>query len=362
MTAPTSTASGSQPDPAGEGPHATLGEMTTTLPAETTAIDATEGSAARPARKPRREVKPLTYGRKGNVEIAFLWFFVTSPFIALAVTVPLAWKYDLLSWVDVGLFIPFYLFTAIGVTVGFHRYLTHGAFKAKRWLRIVLTLAGTMAIEGAPIRWVADHRRHHQFAEEENDPHSPWRFGESVGGLTKGMIWAHTGWLFTRENTNARRFAPDLVADKDVRWFQKNFVFVMILSLGLPTLLGGLITMSWKGALTAYIWAGLVRIGFVHHITWAVNSVCHVMGERPFSTGDKATNVWWLAILSMGESWHNLHHADPTCARHGVDKGQIDISARVIWFFEKMGWAWNVRWPKADRLNAKRIDQVKVPA
>jgi len=325
-----------------------------------TAADSTQPTAkttGRPA-KPR-EVKPLTYGRKGNVEIAFLWFFVTGPFLAIAVTTPLAWKYNLLSWLDVGLFLAFFVFTALGITVGFHRYLTHGAFKAKRWLRILLTLAGTMAIEGAPIRWVADHRRHHQFSDIEDDPHSPWRFGESLPGLTKGMIWAHMGWLFTRENTNARRFAPDLVADKDVRWFQKNFALVMIFSLGLPTVLGGLITMSWKGALTAYIWAGLVRVGIVHHISWAVNSVCHVMGERPFKTGDKASNVWWLAILSMGESWHNLHHADPTCARHGVDKGQIDISARLIWCFEKMGWAWNVRWPKTERIDSKRFNQPK---
>jgi stearoyl-CoA desaturase (Delta-9 desaturase) len=321
----------------------------------TTDRNASGGNPA-PARTPRKATQPLIYGRKGNIEIAFLWFFVTSPFVALAVAVPLAARYDLISWLDVAMFAFLFTFTGLGVTVGFHRYLTHGAFKAKRWLRITLTLAGTMAIEGAPIRWVADHRRHHQFSDEENDPHSPWRFGESLSGLTKGMIWAHVGWLFTRENSNARRFAPDLIADKDVRWFQKNFVFVLILSVFGPTVIGGLATMSWKGALTGYIWAGLVRIGIVHHITWSVNSVCHVLGNRPFKTTDKATNVWWLAILSFGESWHNLHHADPTCARHGVDKGQIDISARAIWVFEKLGWAWNVKWPKYDRLDSKRQD------
>jgi stearoyl-CoA desaturase (delta-9 desaturase) len=266
----------------------------------------------------------MLYGRKGNLEIFFLWVFVFTPLIALVAAVPVFWGWGM-SWVDVGLFGFLFVFTGLGVTVGFHRHLTHGAFKAKRWLRIVLTLAGTMAIEGAPIRWVADHRRHHQFAEEENDPHSPWRFGHSVKGLTKGLIWAHMGWLFTRENTNARRFAPDLIADKDVRWFQKNFVYVLLFTLLLPTALGGLLTWSWQGAVTAYFWAGLVRVAMVHHVTWSVNSVCHVFGERPFKTADKASNVWWLAILSFGESWHNLHHADPTCARHGVDKGQIDI-------------------------------------
>jgi stearoyl-CoA desaturase (delta-9 desaturase) len=324
-----------------------------TAPTSTTG----DPGASTRSKGPRRAVLPLTYGRKNAVEIAFLWFFVTAPLIAIIVAIPFAWAWGLLSWVDVGLFAALYVFTGLGVTVGFHRYLTHGAFKAKRWLRIVLTLAGTMSIEGSPIRWVADHRRHHQFSDEENDPHSPWRFGESVPGLAKGLIWAHVGWLFTRDNTNARRFTPDLLADKDVRWFHKNFVFVMIFSLALPTVLGGLLTMSWKGALTAYFWAGLVRIGLIHHVTWSVNSVCHVMGERPFKTTDKASNVWWLAILSFGESWHNLHHADPTSARHGVDKGQLDSSARVIWLFEKLGWVWNVRWPKQDRLDAKRIEQ-----
>jgi stearoyl-CoA desaturase (delta-9 desaturase) len=309
------------------------------------------------AKKPRKPAQPITYGRKGNLEIFFLWVFVLAPWAALVAGLWLTWNTSIgMNWTQAALFIAFYLFTGFGVTVGFHRYLTHGAFKAKRPLKIMLTLAGTMAVEGAPIRWVADHRRHHQFAEEENDPHSPWRFGESVIGLTKGLIWAHTGWLFTRENTNARRFAPDLIADKDVRWFQKNFVYVLLFSLLLPTALGGLLTWSWQGAVAGYIWAGLVRIALVHHVTWSVNSVCHVFGERPFTTADKASNVWWLAILSLGESWHNLHHADPTCARHGVDRGQIDLSARLIWFFEKLGWAYNVKWPKYDRLDGKRAE------
>jgi stearoyl-CoA desaturase (delta-9 desaturase) len=320
-----------------------------------------QGQQAATTKKPRAPKKPrqpMLYGRKPNIEIVFLWIFVLAPFVATAAGVYLAAGHGWISWVDVVLFLAFFTFTGLGITVGFHRYFTHGAFKAKRWMRITLALAGSMAVEGAPIRWVADHRRHHQFAEEAEDPHSPWRFGESVGGLAKGLVWAHTGWLFTRENTNSRRFAPDLVADPDIRWFQKKFPLIVIFTLLLPTVLGGLLTMSWKGALTAYIWAGLVRVGLVHHVTWSVNSVCHVFGERPFKSTDKASNVWWLAILSFGESWHNLHHADPTCARHGVDKGQIDISARVIWLFEKAGWVWDVRWPNQERLAAKRVEVV----
>jgi len=336
------------------------GAMTPTTAAatEAAAAPATEPSTSAEtttAAEKRSGPRPLTFGRKGNIEIAFLWFFVTVPFIAVIAAVPFAWGWGL-NWVDVAIFAAFYLFTGFGVTVGFHRYLTHGAFKAKRWLRIVLTVAGTMSVEGAPIRWVADHRRHHQFSDLEGDPHSPWRFGESTKGLFKGMVWAHVGWLFERDNSNARRFAPDLIRDKDIRKIQNNFVPIMLFSLFGPALIGGLVTWSWWGAVTAYFWASLVRIALVHHVTWAINSVCHVVGEQPYRSNDKAHNFWPLAILSFGESWHNSHHADPTCARHGVDKGQLDSSARLIWLFEKAGWVWDVRWPKEDRLAAKRVE------
>jgi stearoyl-CoA desaturase (delta-9 desaturase) len=304
--------------------------------------------------------RPLTYGRKGGWEIYFLYIFVGVPLLALIAAIPFAWGWGL-GWTDVVVFAVFYLFSGFGVTVGFHRYLTHGAFKAKRWLRIVLTIAGTTAVQGAPIRWVADHRRHHQYSDKEGDPHSPWRFGHSVRGLAKGAVWAHVGWLFERDNSNSRRFAPDLIADKDVRYIQKHFLWVLAFSLAGPAVLGGLLSLSWWGALTGFFWGALVRIGLVHHVTWSINSVCHIIGEQPYRSNDKAHNFWPLAILSFGESWHNSHHADPTCARHGVDRGQLDTSARLIWIFEKFGWVHDVRWPKRERFDAKRV-QAEVPA
>jgi stearoyl-CoA desaturase (delta-9 desaturase) len=202
------------------------------------------------------------------------------------------------------------------------------------------------------IGWVADHRRHHAFSDREGDPHSPWLFGTSPVALARGFWHAHMGWLFGRDKTNVDRFAPDLAADRDLRVVDRLFPLWVVVSLLLPPLLGGLITLSWWGALTAFLWAGLARISFQHHVTWSVNSICHMIGERPFTSRDRSANFWPLAILSMGESWHNTHHADPTSARHGAQRGQIDISARVIWVFEKLGWAWNVRWPTAKRLAA----------
>jgi stearoyl-CoA desaturase (delta-9 desaturase) len=213
-----------------------------------------------------------------------------------------------------------------------------------------------LAIEGPVIRWVADHRKHHKYSDRDGDPHSPWRYGETVPALVKGMFYAHMGWMFDIEQTNQRQYAPDLIKDPDIRAVSRAFPWLVAVSLLLPAVLGGLLSWSWQGALTGFFWGTLVRVGLLHHVTWSINSICHAVGERPFASRDKSGNVWWLAFLSMGESWHNLHHADPTCARHGVLKGQIDSSARLIWLFEKLGWARDVRWPSAERVQARRID------
>src|SRR5438067_342765 len=303
---------------------------------------------------PAAAPKPLTEGKQSIGLIVALWAFVLIPFAALIAAVPVAWGWGM-SWLDASMALVMYVIGGLGIGTGFHRYLTHGSFKAVRWLRIVLTVAGSTAIEGEPTQWVADHRRHHMFSDREGDPHSPWRYGESVWGLTKGLFYAHMGWLFHRELSNRARFAPDLVADKDIDRVARFFPLITVVSMLAPAAAGGLITWSWQGALTAFFWAGLVRVSLLHHITWSINSICHVYGERPFELrdGDKAANFWPLAILSFGESWHNLHHADPTCARHGVLKGQIDATARLIWIFEKFGWVRDVRWPRPDRIASK---------
>jgi stearoyl-CoA desaturase (Delta-9 desaturase) len=275
------------------------------------------------------------------------------PFLALVAAIPVAWGWGL-GWRDLAIAAVLYAVSGHGVTVGFHRYFTHGSFKANRPLKIALAVAGSLAIEGPVIRWVADHRRHHAFSDREGDPHSPWRYGESVPALAKGLLFAHIGWLFDVEQTNPRRYAPDLLKDPDVVRVSRLFPALVATSLLLPALLGGLLSWSWQGAVTAFFWGSLVRVALLHHVTWSINSICHAMGEQPFKSRDRSGNVWWLALLSMGESWHNLHHADPTCARHGVLRGQIDSSARTIWVCERFGWATDVRWPRADRLAARR--------
>ncbi len=315
---------------------------------------ATATSPTADAQADRRAAEPTIGGdRQSRVEQVALFAFITVPFLALLAAVPVAWGWGL-GWHDVVIATVMYLVAGHGITVGFHRYFTHGSFKAKRPLRIALAVAGSLAIEGPVVRWVADHRKHHAFSDREGDPHSPWRFGETVPALVKGFWYAHVGWLFDVEQTNPHRYTPDLLKDDDIVRVSRAFPAIVAVSLLLPAVVGGLWSMSWTGALTAFFWGSLVRISLLHHVTWSINSICHTIGDKPFVSRDRSGNVWWLAVLSMGESWHNLHHADPTCARHGVLRGQVDSSARTIWAFEKLGWAYDVRWPKQSRLDARR--------
>ncbi|SOD63467.1 stearoyl-CoA desaturase (delta-9 desaturase) [Streptomyces zhaozhouensis] len=289
-----------------------------------------------------------------TVEQLALLLFIVVPFLALLAAVPLAWGWGV-SWLDLTLLVLFYFLGCHGITVGFHRHFTHGAFKARRPVRVALAIAGSMAVEGPLVRWVADHRKHHRHSDAEGDPHSPWRYGESVPALLKGLWWAHVGWMFDTEQTNQHRYAPDLINDPAMRRISRQFVLWTTVSLAAPPLVGGLVTWSWQGALTAFFWGSLVRVALLHHVTWSINSICHATGKRPFRSRDRSGNVWWLAVLSCGESWHNLHHADPTSARHGVDRWQLDSSARLIRWMERAGWVYDVRWPKASRLDARRV-------
>ena len=280
---------------------------------------------------------------------------VVLPFVGLGLAGWLLWG-RLIHPVDIVLAAVLYTVTGLGVTVGFHRGLTHGSYRAVRPVRIALAVAGSMSFQGDVIGWVATHRRHHAFTDRPGDPHSPYRYGTHLRGQLHGLFDAHVGWLFRNEQTPPERYAPDLVADPDIRAVSRAFPLLCLLTLALPFGLGWAIGGSWLYGVTGLLWAGLVRITLLHHVTWSVNSLCHMIGERPFRTRrhDRATNLWPLALLSFGESWHNLHHADPTSARHGVDRGQIDPSAAVIRLMERAGWAYDVHWPSVDRVAARR--------
>jgi len=305
------------------------------------------------ARAPRPDVEP---DPNGTLDRFMIGLFVAIPLLAVLAAVPLAWGWGL-GWHDIVIAAAFYMVSGYGVTMGFHRHFTHCSFKAAKPLRASMAIAGSLAIEGPVLVWVADHRRHHKYSDKEGDPHSPWRFGDDWKALSKGFLYAHVGWLFDPNRTSQQKFCPDLLADKTIRRISKTFPLWVLVSLLAPALIGGLWSMSLAGALTAFFWASLVRICLLHHVTWSINSVCHTFGNEDFDVRDKSRNVAWLAIPSFGESWHNLHHSDPTCARHGALKGQIDITARAIWIAEKLGWAWDVRWPDEDRLSGKLTGQ-----
>ena len=265
------------------------------------------------------------------------------PFLALGAIGWQAWA-DLLGWSDIAVFAILYVLTGLGITVGFHRHLTHRAFATSRAVRGVLAALGSAAIEGPVISWVADHRKHHAFADREGDPHSP-HVGHGSGwrGAFSGLLHAHVGWLFIHTQRGARdRYAPDLVRDPVVSFIDRTFVVWVLAGFGAAFGLGVAIGGTVVAGLTGLLWGGAVRMFFLHHVTYSINSICHFFGRRGFATPDRSGNVSWLALPSMGESWHNNHHAFPTSAVHGLRWYQIDISALVISAMEKVGLVWDV--------------------
>jgi stearoyl-CoA desaturase (Delta-9 desaturase) len=265
------------------------------------------------------------------------------PFIALGVAGWQVWA-ELLGWNDVIVFLAMYVLTGLGVTVGFHRHLTHRAFAAKRWVRGTLAVLGSAAIEGPVISWVADHRKHHAFADQPGDPHSPHvDHGGGLRGALRGLLHAHMGWLFIHTQRGARqRYAPDLVADPVVSWVDRTFVVWVLGGLGAAFGLGWLIGGTLTAALTGLLWGGAVRILVLHHVTYSINSLCHFFGRKRFDTGDESRNLAWLSFLSLGEAWHNNHHAFPTSAAHGLRWWELDLSSAVIRGLERVGLAWDV--------------------
>lgn len=294
---------------------------------------------------------PLLGSPRSLAGLISVWVFALGPLVALIV-VPLVAGWGV-SILNLTMAIVGYAVSGFGVSIGFHRYLTHRAFKTSRSLRIAVTFAGTLALEGPSTQWVAHHRRHHAFADRDGDPHSPWRYGTSPVAVFKGLAFAHIGWMFKRDLSNSRRFAADMLADHDIQCIDRLSVPIALVSLLVPATIAWVVTGTYFGAFTGLLWAGLWRVTLLHHVTWSVNSICHVIGERPFRTRDRSTNFWPLAILSFGESWHNSHHSDPTSARHGVLKGQVDPSARLIWLFEKAGLVYDVRWPTRERIASR---------
>jgi stearoyl-CoA desaturase (Delta-9 desaturase) len=265
------------------------------------------------------------------------------PFLLLAVAAWQVWD-EALHWRDLAILGVTYLVTAMGVTIGFHRLLTHRSFKTSGALRGILAALGSAAIEGPVISWVADHRKHHTFSDEQGDPHSP-HVGHGGGwrGTLRGLFHAHMGWLFIHtERGSKERFASDLMKDPIVSRVDRTFIVWAVAGLAIPFAVGYAIAGTLAAGLTALLWGGAVRVFLVHHVTYSINSVCHVFGRKRFETTDESRNVFWLALPTMGEAWHNNHHAFPTSAFHGLGRWELDPSAAVIRGLEQVGLVWDV--------------------
>jgi stearoyl-CoA desaturase (delta-9 desaturase) len=269
---------------------------------------------------------------------------VVVPFLGLVAALVLLWGRGF-GWVEFGLLVGMYVLTALGITVGFHRLFTHKSFETNAVVRFILAALGSMAVQGSVLTWVAYHRRHHQHSDTPDDPHSPHHSGRGPLGALRGFWHAHIGWAFTPDPVGMDRYVKDLRHCAAVRVASALFPLWIVLGLALPAALGGLLTGTWRGALLGLLWGGLVRVFLVHHVTWSVNSVCHLWGRRPYPEHDHSRNNFVLGLLAMGEGWHNNHHAFPTSARHGLRWWQLDASYYVIRLLALFGLAWRVRLP-----------------
>ncbi len=281
------------------------------------------------------------------------FFGVLIPFAGVVVAIVGMWGWGF-SWVEFGLLAGMYLATGLGITVGFHRLFVHRSFETVRPLKFALAALGMMSVEGPMFKWAAIHRWHHKNSDQAEDPHSPHGFGGGTLGVLKGLWHAHMGWMFTPDPPNLGRLVRDLYRDKLLRVANHLCPLWVVLGLLIPTVLGGAISGTWLGALLGFIWGGLVRIFLIHHLTWSINSVCHLWGQRPFQSDDESRNNVICGILGLGEGWHNNHHAFPASARHGLRWWEFDLSYFVIRCLELAGLAWRVRVPNARSMTSKQ--------
>ena len=286
-------------------------------------------------------------GRLTTLDWKLAWVVTVLPPIAFATAVVL-WVYGYKPGLsELTLTLCFYFIALTGIEVGFHRHFTHRSFKANKWVRAILAITGSFAFEGPVIWWAATHRRHHKYSDREGDPHSPHLHGSGFFARVKGAFHAHMGWLFLPESTrniNATRYAIDLYRDSMILRIHMSYFYWLALGILLPGLINGLIHWSWYGVWFGILWGGLVRIFLMNHVFfWCINSVTHMFGSRPFDAGDESTNNVWLAIPTLGEAWHNNHHAFPSAAYLSFHWWQIDIGGWIISALEKLGLVWDVK-------------------
>lgn len=281
----------------------------------------------------------------------------TMPALGVVVAIATAWQYGWMGWSYLAMVIGGWLLTGLGITVGFHRLLSHRSFETYRLVRAFWMVMGSLSIEGSPLTWAAVHRRHHARSDKHGDPHSPHLHGTGIWEAIKGFCHAQVGWLFTGywSRKALTRYVPDLMQDKMLVAIDRFYVFFVLASLAIPAALGGLIEGTWWGVWMGFLWGGLVRVFVTHHVTWSINSICHIFGKMDYQAGDQSRNNLVCGVLALGEGWHNNHHAFPTSARHGLKWWQLDISWIVITGMRLTGLVWNIKLPSERLLRQKKL-------
>lgn len=282
---------------------------------------------------------------------------IVLPFIGVLIGIVLTWQHGFMGWLYLSLLVGGWFISGTGITVGFHRLLTHRSFDTYRWVRALWMFLGALSVEGSPLTWCAVHRRHHRFSDQPGDPHSPHLAGEGWLAWWRGLWHSHSGWLFTGlwSKPEMERYIPDLLADPWLVWLDRRYALWILLSFIIPTVIAGLVTGTVQGAALGLLWGGFVRVFITHHVTWSINSICHVFGGREFVSDDHSRNNAVCGILAFGEGWHNNHHAFPTSARHGLRWWQFDTSWIIIRTMQAVGLAWNVKLPSAEAMAEKRL-------
>jgi stearoyl-CoA desaturase (delta-9 desaturase) len=279
------------------------------------------------------------------------WFMVLVPIVGTVLGLGLALQTGIRLW-QIWLLVGMYLLTVIGLEVGFHRYFSHHAFQTTTTMRIILAILGSMAAGGGVVYWVAHHRRHHLYTDRPGDMHSP----HLQANRLRGLWHAHVGWIFRGEISNSLLFARELLRDPIIAQINRLQLVWVALGLIIPAIIGGAIEQNWSGVWQGFLWGGVIRIFLVHQFIWSTNSICHIYGNRPFNTGDRSTNNIWLAIPTLGQSWHNNHHAFPNSAIVGLNWWQLDLGGCSIRILQAIGLVWNVKSPKAEAIELKKVN------
>lgn len=287
-----------------------------------------------------------------KLQLRHFLLFDVLPGWGFLIAIALLWLQPI-TWIEISLLVGMWAITGIGITVGYHRLFTHRSFQTTTPIRVILTILGSMAGQGPLTSWVALHRRHHEYSDQQGDPHSPRLHGDNLWGNIRGFVHSHFSWMLSHEYPNIVYYAPDILRDQLIAKTSRLYPVWFLLGLILPAVVGGILSGTLQGVAYGFLWGGVVRVFFVGNIIWAINSFGHTVGSHLFNTKDYSANNIYLAVVSLGESWHNNHHAFENSAKFGLYWWQFDLGYWVILGLEFFNLAWKVKRPTSKMIESK---------